>query len=192
MYHNWAVGYAFITVYRTTVLKTKHDSADNTLLVSIITGFIIYLLMSFVPLHVSSEIDFIGILCCSIIFAYVIGKIQSTCLYERILDKLHIWTTSNTFIWDDIMDQEYPMKLCIHSKDRIYEGYPQYIEGDQRTPVISLAKFRILSLDNDVLEIGNTNQIIVVDSSKADYIEVTYYDSSAKCERLVSLWENDL
>ena len=84
-------------------------------------------------------------------------------------------TYLDTFIWDDIMDQEYPMKLCIHSKDRIYEGYPQYIEGDQRTPVISLAKFRILSLDNDVLEIGNTNQIIVVDSSKADYIEVTYY-----------------
>lgn len=106
----------------------------------------------------------------------------------KIWDFLKIRNTGKKFLWDDIMDNKYPIKVIIYYGKTKYEGYLHTFESYSNMPGIVLASY-IVTYKNKITD-DNSQDItktIILDTGKADKIEIIYDKDSNMCDDLKAL-----
>lgn len=101
------------------------------------------------------------------------------------LDKLHIRETGNQYLWDDLMDNKYPMKATVAYDNARYNGIVCYIESYSNNPHITLVSYMV-STGGKLYDYHNdVTKTIVLDTAKAQFIEITYDRDSDMCDDIV-------
>lgn len=174
-------GFFVTKTFHFVALKQNTNDVEHILMESLVIGYVCCRIAYIIPLSISPTVDNILIITVSIIAAFLIGKLfTNSSLIVKILDILQIRDTCNIYIWDDLMDTKYGMKICIESDDMIYEGYAHQIESYTNTPHIALALCQIKDRNGKIIEDNSKNprKIIVLDSGTAKYVKVIYDEKS--------------
>lgn len=96
------------------------------------------------------------------------------------LDILHIHETGNAYYWDDIIDDVYPTRIRVTFDNYIYEGMIQYYESRSNSPHIVLSSYKIMKSNNVTISdfSENNSKIIILDTSRASHVEISYMNES--------------
>ena len=111
---------------------------------SLVIGFIYCKIAAMIPITISYNVDNVCIVISALLFGYVFGRIIKNKKIIEILDFLQIRDTGNKYYWDDILDNQYPMKIKISYDDFIYEGMLHNYESYSNEPHIVLASYMIM------------------------------------------------
>lgn len=181
-------GYIFLKTLHFVSLKENSEDIEHILIGSLVTGYVYYKIMNLIPFSIGRDADNIGIVLSSVLSAYIIGQVLNSQFMIKICDFLKIRNTGKKFLWDDIMDNTQPMKIIAYYGKIKYEGYLHTFESYSNTPKIVLASY-IVIYKNKIIEDNSQNieKIIILDSNKADKIEVIYDKYSNMCDDLKSL-----
>lgn len=168
------VGFCFIKIYSFAYIynNTKESGMDK-LMLDLVFGFVICQLCFAIPFSLGKYVDNICIIIFSIILGYFAAKIMNCRYINLLLDKLKIRRTVNTYLWNDLMDKDFPIKAKIIINNNIYEGKIHLIEECSNSPHIVLAQYSVNGKENT-----NNNRIVVLDSSKASEITIEYNENS--------------
>lgn len=106
-----------------------------------------------------------------------------------ILDFLKIRDTGNIYLWDDLMDNKYPMKAGISYEDKIYEGIIHNYQSYSNDPHIVLASYVIKDIQDNIIEDFSEDEtkIVVLNTGDSKSICIEYYHDSDECKDLRSL-----
>ena len=90
---------------------------------------------------------------------------------------------------DDIMDDDYPMKAIISYDDIVYEGIIHNYESYSNAPHVALGSYVVKDnngvIKNDYSE--DNTRITILDTSKANNVEILYCKDSNECDDLQNL-----
>ena len=159
-----------------------------------VVGFVYCKIASLIPVHISNKIDAICIVLSALIFSYLLARIIRSKYIIPILDFLKIRDTGNVYFWDDLMDNDYPMKIKVSYNENSYEGMLHNFESYANEPHIILSSYVIKDKSDKVLDdfTNDKTQIIVLDTSKANKVEIIYASDSEKCKDLESLCDSNV
>jgi len=178
------IGYVFLKTYHFVGLKQNSNDIEHILTGSLVIGFIYYKIASIIPFTLSVEIDNILIIISALCLGYLLAIIfrQKKIVYS-ILDKLKIRDTGNVYMWDDLMDDKFPMKIRITYDDNTYTGIIHTFESYTNTPHIALASYIVEDINRKIeKDYSNDNtKIIILNTDTAKSIEVEYYNASDEC-----------
>lgn len=184
------IGYVFLRTYKFVALKQRSDNIDHILTSSLVVGFIYYEIANMIPISISVEIDNILIVLSALCLGYLLASILNQKKFVRfVLDKLKIQNTDNIYIWDDIMDDKYPMKMCIKYEDAAYSGMVHFIESYTSNPRIALGAYVVENSQGKITEdySNDSTKIIVLNIAAAKFAQVEYYHNSAECTDIKDL-----
>lgn len=183
------IGYTFNKTYHLVALKQNSTDIDHILTSSLVIGVIYYKIVNLIPIHVSNDIDNIMIIISSLISAYLLARIFTSKYWISIFDLLKIRDTGNTYYWDDLMDNNYPMKIKVTYDNFLYEGMLHNFQSYSNEPHIVLASYIVKNEYGDILDdfTNNDTKLIVLDTAKANNVEIIYANKSEICKDLNNL-----
>ena len=184
-----AVGFVFLKTFHFVALQQNTSDIDHILTASLVVGFIYCEVAYRIPFSVSYEIDHIGIIVSSACMGYLTGRLVLSKVWSKILDFLKIRNTVNMYYWDDLMSNDYVMKVYVNFTDKSYEGMLHFYEGYSNNPHVVLGSFIVRdSLNNVIKDFSNDcTKVAVLDTSKADSIYIEYHPMSNKSRDIESL-----
>lgn len=187
------VGYLFYRVFCFVSLKQFISDVEHVLIASFVIGYIYCTIAGFIPIHISYEVDSLGISASAIIAAYFIGKLWRSDKMNILLDCLEIRDTVNPYYWDDLMDDKYPMKIVATYTNVIYEGMLHNYESYSNDPKIVIGAYIVKDKNGAIIEdySHNKTKCLILDSADADNIEIIYSDKSPKCNELKDLCDSN-
>lgn len=184
------VGYIFIKTYRFVSLKKDSDNIEHILTSSLVVGFIYYEIVRMIPFTISQAMDNLLIGLSALFCGYLLALLsrQKKMVYW-IFDRLHIHDTNNAYVWDDVMDVKYAMKVRVVYDGEIYEGMLHNYESYSNCPHIVLAAYTMKSLPNQkVYDYSQDNtRIVILNTDTARSVEIIYHSASDECKDLKSL-----
>jgi hypothetical protein len=92
-----------------------------------------------------------------------------------ILDKLNIRETGNLYLWDDLADNNYPMRVIVTYEDAMYDGMLHIFETYSNEPHIVLGAYVIKDARGRQIIYDRSEDVtslIVLDISKAKDVEI--------------------
>lgn len=173
-------GFVFIGVFSFVTEADRISISTQSFLLDLIVGFILKNICVVVPFRTSLHALNIVIFICACVFGgYLIGLLYQSTLFNSCLIKLGIRSTPRLSIWTTITRNEESLWVRIGYKnlDIKYFGILQYCEEMQRYPQIALYGYTkgtyTQDLENEYLEdyTGDMAKFVLLDTSKADYIE---------------------
>ena len=153
---------------------------------SLVMGYAIINIAHIIPITTHIQIlDYMLLLLVVVVCSYLVGKGYTSGIFRQILGILKIPYSVNKYIWYDLEGKQntcvelrdYRNKLVYYGKLYIYEEY-------QRFPQITLTDCEIRKIENPwddgvvVKDYSKTNSIVMLDTSKMDYIEIVNEDVS--------------
>ncbi len=188
------IGYLFCKTFHSVALKQNSSDVEHILVESLVVGYIILHIARMIPFSISYEVDMVGIALCSVVMAYLLGLLATGNRRIPLLDKLHIMETGNLYLWDDLMDNTgKPMRIKVEYDSITYDGMLHLFESYSNTPLIALVAYHIIKYDNNRNRIDEINyqhdatKVIVLDTSKANSVEITYETGSSMCKDIQGL-----
>ena len=145
---------------------------------SLVIGFIICQVAFIIPISFGEYIDNICIVFSSTLLGFVLAKIVNWKKIDSLLEYLEVRRTVNTYLWNDLMDNEEVMQAKVTINNIIYEGKIHLIEELSNNPHIVLAECYINGKKND------DNEIVILDTSKASEIIIEYDKDSPMIEKI--------
>ena len=132
-----------------------------------VVGYIYCNIAYLIPISISYEIDILCIIFSSIIVAYLFAIILQKNFINKLLDFFKIRNTGNTYYWDDLMDNVYPMKVSVLLCDKTYEGMIHSYESESNSPHIILAAYLIKDLMGNIVEnhSNDDTKVIILDTN---------------------------
>lgn len=185
---NIILGFIFLKIFQFVAFK----KIDCGLIPSFIIGYIYYKICSVIPLHISNEIDTIGIFISAVMVSYMLGRLYlSNNILRNILEKLHIKQTPNKYLWNDLFG-EYSMQIIVKYDNAIYDGFVYLIESESNSPHIILGSYIEYDTSGNIIidNSNNNEQIIILDLSKAEYVEIKYFSEDKICESIQNMCES--
>lgn len=173
-------GFLFMQVYRFKILTSKSGGTENTLLTSLVIGFIIYKFMEAVPLTTGSTVyDMLLICIWSILGGYIFGCIYlSNGVQTFISDKLGIHKTLNTYIWDVIVSEDEPIMIRIRTSDDEYiEGFINLAEDNTDDPHLTIGNYIVYvknGMNKELITSSSENELMMYDLRNAKYYEFIF------------------
>lgn len=173
-------GFVFIGVFRFVTEADRISISAQSFLVDLIVGFILKNICLVVPFRTSLHaLNIVIFICVCILGGYLFGLLYQSALFNSCLTKLRIRSTPSLSIWTTITKHEESLWVRIGYKnlDLKYFGILQYCEEMQRYPQIALYGYTkgmyTQDLVDDFLEdyTGDMTKFVLLDTSKADYIE---------------------
>lgn len=188
-----ASGYALLTTFHFVALKQNTSNIEHILTSSLVVGYIYCNIMYLIPLSINQIVDYICIVTTAVILGYISGRILNTKYIISILDKLKIRDTVNIYYWDDILDNNYPMKIEILYGNRYYVGMLHNYESYSNDPHIVLASYVIKNSNNKIIEdyTEDKNKLIILNTANADSVTVLYDKRSDECIDIKKLCETN-
>ena len=91
------------------------------------------------------------------------------------------------------MDNDYPMKIKVTYDEFIYEGMLHNFESYSNKPNIILTSYIVKDKLGNILDnfINDSTRVIILDTSKADKIEIMYANNSDMCADLKNLCDSN-
>lgn len=148
--------------------------------------------MKLVPINISAEIDTIGIIVTSILLGFVAAKIYRSRIFNGFLFTVcNIHGTTDSYIWDSIINNNYPVMIEIVTQDDLLiKGFTDLVEEHTDAPHIMIANYTIIDKDGAVVETPKQNQTLFFDLKNAKYYKFKFYKNDPKREELKELMEN--
>lgn len=178
------IGYVFLKTYHFVALKQNSNDIEHILTGSLVIGFIYYKIANMIPFTISVEIDNVLIVLSALGLGYLFAiSFRQKKIVYGVLDKLRIRDTGNVYMWDDLMDDKYPMRLRIVYDDAIYTGMIHIIESYTNNPHIALSSYMIENIQGEILKdySNDHTKIIVLNTDIAKLVEIEYYNDSDEC-----------
>lgn len=147
--------------------------------VSLVLGYIICQIAFLIPFTIGTIGDNICIIIWSIIIGFILGKTINYRKTDEILDKLKIGRTANSSLWNDIVDINKIMEAEITIDNITYDGKIHLIEEFSNSPHVVLADYSIDGNKNK-----KDNQIIILDTAKAQKVVIKYDRNSPMMEKI--------
>lgn len=175
------VGFCFIKIYSFVYIynDAKENGISDKLILYLVFGFLICQTCFAFPFSFGKYADNVCIVVFSIMFGYFAAKMMNSKCINRFLDIIKIRRTVNTYLWNDLMDLDFPMKAKVTINNNIYNGKIHLIEEFSNNPHIVLAEYSINGNEN-----MENNKIIVLDSSKASEIIIEYDKNSPMLDEI--------
>lgn len=182
-------GFAFLQTLHFAALKQNTKNIENLLTGSLVIGYVYNIVANLIPFSCTKETDNILIIISAVVSAYCIGRFSRTEYALKILNFLKIRDTGNLYFWDDLMDNDYPMKAVIIYDDYVYEGMVHLYESYSNNPHIVLAAYQIKNSDGTLKKdySDDMTKIIILDISYAKNVTIIYYANSPLCIDLKNL-----
>lgn len=177
-------GYVFIKTYHFVALKQNSKDLEHVLTGSIVVGYIYCKIANMIPISFGEKVDNVFIVLSALIVSYLIAiLLRSRKVIYSILDKLKIRDTGNLYIWDDLMDNDYPMLVCITYNDKSYTGIVHNFESYSNTPQVVLASYIIKdSFGNIICDYtDDITKVIILNTNNAKSVEIYYHHDSNEC-----------
>ena len=183
------IGYIFNKTFYFVALKQNSKDIEHILTASLVIGFVYYKIANIIPFHISNNVDNILIIISALITSYLFARILRSKYLIPFLDFLKIRDTGNVYYWDDLMDNNYPMKIRIDYDRFVYEGMLHNFESYSNEPHLVLASYIIKDEHGNILgDYTNDNtRTIVLDISKSNKVEIIYVSNSEVCNDLKCL-----
>ena len=184
-----AVGFAFLKTYHFVALRQNNNSPDHIIVGSLVSGFIYCSIMTLIPFSISYYVDIILMIMGAVVVGYILGKIAVSPLTSKMLDILHICDTGNVYLWDDLMDQDWPMKVVVKYSDYSYIGMLSNFESYSNSPHISIASYVMMDQYGKVMEdyTNDDGVVIVLPTENAISVKIEYAEKSRMREDIASL-----
>ena len=182
-------GYVFNKTFHFVSLKRNSTDVEHVLTSSLVIGYIYCNIAYLIPLSISYEADIFCIIFSALLLGYIFAKILQNKRIIKVFDFLKIRDTGNLYYWDDLMDNEYPMKVRILFENSIYEGMLHNYESYSNEPCITLASYVIKTLNNEVISdfSSDNTRVIILNNSKAISVEIIYCENGEICKDLLDL-----
>jgi hypothetical protein len=172
-------------------LKQNTENVEHILMSSIVVGYVYCSIMRIIPFSISETVDNVCIVLSAIICAYCFARIvQNKKIMLPILDKLNIRETGNLYLWDDLVDNDYPMRVIVTYEDAIYDGMLHIFESYSNVPHIVLGAYVIKDAHGRQIiydRSEDSTSLIVLDISKAKDVEIVYHKDSVECVDIKNL-----
>ena len=182
-------GYVFLKTFHFVALKQNTTDVEHILISTLVVGYIYCHIAYIIPFSISYQIDIALIIMSALIMGYTSAKLSKSKCMIHILDRLKIRDTGNIYLWDDIMDDDYPMKAIISYDDIVYEGIIHNYESYSNAPHVALGSYVVKDnngvIKNDYSE--DNTRITILDTSKANNVEILYCKDSNECDDLQNL-----
>lgn len=183
-------GFLFIQVYRLKVVSPKSDGPENTLISSLVVGFMIYKAMEVI--HLTTKSYYMLIICViCIIGGYICASIyMSNGVQKFINKKLNIHKTFDTYIWDVVTSEKEPIMIRIRTQDDEYiEGFVNLAEENTDDPHLTIGNYIIYKMNDsnrNIIVSARPNELLMFDLKNAKYYEFVF-DKNHNFKNLVSL-----
>lgn len=188
------MGYLFCKTFHFVALKQNSSDVEHILVESLVVGYIILHIARMIPFSISYEVDMAGIALFSVVIAYLLGLLATGNCRIPLLDKLHIMETGNLYLWDDLMDNTgKPIRIKVEYDSATYDGMLHLFESYSSAPHIVLVAYHVIKYDDNYNRIDEINyqhdatKVIVLDTSKANSVEITYETGSSMCKDIQGL-----
>ena len=184
-----AVGFAFLKTYHFVALRQNMNSPEHIVAGSLVVGFIYCNIAALIPFSISYYVDIIGLIATAVILGYLCGRFVVSVTGSKILDKIGICDTGNVYLWDDLMDKDWPMKVVVKYRDCSYIGMLSNFESYSNSPHISIASYVMMDQCGKVME-DHTNDdgvVIVLPTENAISVKIEYAEKSRMREDIASL-----
>lgn len=177
---NIVYGYIFLSAYYW-ISFVKQNNYKNFIMKCVVIN---YILKNFYKItffqFISNEYEnrpIVVILLCviTLIIALILGKIVHTTWFNDILEKIHLYRTTNENIWDDVIKTG--MFLQIYMKDGTsYLGLYRKSESFEREPFVLLSRYQKLDKNDKVIDdyFDDTNKFILLNTKDFERIEIDY------------------
>lgn len=119
----------------------------------------------------------------AVILGFLFAKILRSKSIQWLLEKLKIRESGNIYLWDDLLDNVYPMKAVLTCGDITYEGMVHMYECYSNEPHVVLSAYTVKDTVSDrVLEdfSNDSTKVIIINTAKADTISIVYYEDEGK------------
>lgn len=188
-------GFIFTGIYKFIIDAHRPPIDINSILLYLIVGFILKNACSIVPfrtsIHALNIVIFLGV---CVLLGYIIGLLYESKFFKAIIHLFRIRSTPQKSIWGDITHKEESLWVLIGYKDLDlkYYGILRYYEGAQRIPQIALYGYTKGGFEEDLSQhnsenpndhTGNMNEFVLLDTSKADFIEFTSTNGTREEEK---------
>lgn len=183
-------GYAFIKTFHFVMLKQNTSDVEHILTSSLVIGYVYIKIANLIPFSISHEVDIVLIVLSALLLGYFIARLlRNKRIVYNILDFLKIRDTGNCYFWDDIMDDNYPMKVIVFYENMTYEGLIHNYESYSNEPHIVLGSYIVKDSTGKVIQdfSEDSTRITILDISNAISVDVLYYKDSDECEDLKNL-----
>ena len=191
-----ASGFIFLQVFNFVAAIRPSGSFEHLFIKSLITGFVICTIGNIIPIRTANQyVDIAILLAICVLAGLLFGKVYISPCFDKGLENLGIRRTVNPYIWKDIVDIKNGVWVYVEyrSEDRAYLGALNSYEEFERHPQIVLERYdeRVLSTsEKDTSHVNDPTRCILLDTSKADIVEIFYTDNSPKIERIKEAIEN--
>ena len=187
-----ASGYSFVQTFRFVALKERNQEVNHLLISSLVIGYVIFSAINLIPFSISYSANCIFTIITSVAASFLFSKLYMSDFLYRVLQRLHIYTTTKEYVWMNFIDFTYPTHLKIQMNDgNIYSGYYHFMEGNTRRPLVVLAAYKRIKPDGVIEDYErDERRVVLLDTKDAKYIEFEYYDRSKKCIDLREIISN--
>lgn len=180
------LGYVFIKIFRITRVIKNTNSIDDSIMESLVVGFIIKNCISLIPFSFGIYVDIIGMIISSAILGYVSAKALASNFVLNIIDKLKINHTKFKFMWQNIEDPDLAIFIDATNPDTNVRYFGQLLvyEEYERFPIIQIGKYMNWKDDELINDFSNDpTRTILIDTSKFTEIDITYQNESKAIKR---------
>ena len=178
-----AAGYLFYSIF-CFVNESAHNKISlQNVAIDLIVGFVLKNVGSAIPFRTKNHaMDISLFLAGCVILGYLLGLLYQQDFVRKALHGLKIRNTLQKNVWHSITLNEKTLWACIGYKqaDLKYYGILRFYDDNQQYPFVALYGYSKGTYNQDVknphapcLErhTGNLNESVLLDTSKADYIE---------------------
>ena len=186
-------GYVCVSAFSFTSSIRSDRDIEHTLIVSIVVGFIIDHVMKLIPVNISPEIDIIGIAITSLLLGFILAKIYRSEIFNSFLFAVcKINATTDSYIWDTIINRDYPVLIEIVTQDDYtITGFSDLVQEQTDDPHITLANFKIFDDANHCIKQSKENETLFFDLKNAKYYIFKFHKDDPKIPELRDMMSND-
>lgn len=186
-------GYVCVSVFSFTSSIKFGNDVEHKLIVSTVVGFIIDHVMKLIPVNISPELDTIGITITSLFLGFVLAKIYRSEIFNNFLFTVcKINATTDSYIWDTIINRDYPVLIEIVTQDNYtITGFSDLVEEHTDDPHITLANFKIFDGSNHCIKQSKENETLFFDLKNAKHYSFKFHKNDPKIQELRDMMSNN-
>lgn len=174
------VGFFFDFTFELVALKKNSNNTEHIIIKSLIIGYVYCNLAYSIPITINRYIDNALILITAIIMAYMLARFYRSEHKVELFDFLKIPDTGNEYMWDDLLDDTWPMRISIIYNEYTYDGFLHATQSYSYSPQVAVALYKVTDKKGRIIKnySDDERRIMIFDVSKADYIELVYDEES--------------
>ena len=174
-----AFGSVFLFTFNFITYKDRQVEIKNYLISCVTASFVIRIILNqlFKTIPENSKKYFLIGCVFSAVTAYIGGIICNSKRFNRVIQLLGIYRTTNNVIWKDVIEPYTWLFMHINGEDYGYLGEVKYVKKKTSTPKVVLKNYSKVNIKTgkDIVDYcDDKNRTILIDSKNTDIVEIIY------------------